>query len=117
MRRILAVSLLGAALALGACGGGESDEDKIKDIVASVDKKPASLCTDYASDKFLAELGGEEACKKSAKEAGNRGKSKVTDLEVDGKKATATIKDKDSKSEVTFTKDGDDWQISRSEQK
>ena len=103
------------AFALAACGG-DSDEDKIKDIINEGSENPQTIC-DNATDKLLEQVGGSvDACKKAAKEAeeqegADTEKPESIDVTVDGDKATAKFKDEDGDNTVRFVKDGDDWKV------
>ena len=102
-----------AALALAACGGGDSDEDQIRDIVDEINDDPASLCTDHGTDELVQGLGGEEQCKRLAAQEEDD-PSEVQDVSVDGDTATVTVKDSDDTSRVTFVKQDGDWKVARS---
>jgi hypothetical protein len=103
------------AFALAACGG-DSDEDKIKDIINDGSENPQTIC-DHATDKLLQQVGGSvDACKTAAKEAeedegGDTDKPDSIDVSIDGDKATAKFEDKDGDNTVQFVKDGDEWKI------
>ena len=115
-RRALALLLLAPALALGACGGGNSDSDKITDLVKSVDKDPSKLC-DNATDKILQQVGGTvDKCKEAARAYPDNDPIKGDiDVKVDGDSATADFTtEKGKKTHVTFVKDGDNWKIDSS---
>jgi hypothetical protein len=112
--RIPFAALLGVVvLSFAACGGGSSNEDDIKSVVKDIDDNPASLCTDHASKAFLAKVGGEAACKTGAVAAAKEdpSKSKVSDVSVDGDKATATITDATGPAKVSFVKEDGDWKV------
>ena len=114
LRTRLAVLLTVPALAFAACGG-DSDEDKIKDIINDGSENAESIC-DHATQKVLAQVGGSvDECKKQAREAEKEdpdsGKPENIDVNVDGDKATAKFKDDDGDNTVNFVKDGDDWKI------
>jgi hypothetical protein len=114
MKRFFAVSVLGCALAFSACGGSDSDEDKIKDLVKEVDENPTALC-DNATKELLAQLGGKAGCEQLAKtDKSNGGDSKVTNVKVNGDNATATVTDKTGPSNVTFVKEDGDWKVKSS---
>ena len=113
MKRFLTVAAVGAALALAACGGSTSDEDKIKDLVKKVDDDPTTLC-ENATKELLAQLGGAEGCKQLAKTNKDTSKSKVTNVKVNGDTATATVTDKSGPSTVTFQKVDGDWKVKSS---
>ncbi|MFL5845022.1 MAG: hypothetical protein ACJ762_10040 [Solirubrobacteraceae bacterium] len=115
MRRTFAVLLLTPALALGACGGGDSDSDKIKDVIQDVAKNAATIC-DHGSEKLLSQFGGDEAgCKEQARaypDSSSKAIDGDIDVKVDGDTATADFTDNDGKKQhVTFVKDGDEWLV------
>jgi hypothetical protein len=112
--RIALVLLALPAFALGACGG-DSDEDKIKDVIQAVAKDSSAIC-DHASDKLLDQLGegGVEGCKEAARGYPDDSAEEVGDItvEVDGDTATAEFTDNDGEEQnVNFVKDGDDWKV------
>lgn len=114
LRRTLALLVLSPALALGACGGS-SDEDKIKGVIQDVAKNSATIC-DHASDKLLAQFGGDSAaCKVQARaypDDSTKGIDGDIAVKVDGDTATADFTDNDKKKQhVTFVKDGGDWKV------
>jgi hypothetical protein len=114
MKRFLTVAAVGGALALAACGGSSSDEDKIKDLVKKVDDNPTALCENATKD-LLAQLGGKAGCEQLAKtDKSNGGDSKVTNVKVNGDTATATVTDKTGPSTVTFAKEDGDWKVKSS---
>jgi hypothetical protein len=113
MKRFLAVAAVGSAFALAACGGGDSDEDKIRDLVKEVDDNPSALC-DNATKELLAQLGGKAGCEQLAKSNEDDSKSDVQNVKVDGDTATATIKDDSGTSTVTFQKVDGDWKVKSS---
>ena len=114
-RRALALLLLAPAFALGACGG-DSDADKITDIVKAVDKEPSALC-DNATQKLLDQVGGDAAaCEEQARAyGGDSAEDPIKgdiDVKVDGETATATFTtEKGNDTTAKFVKDGDDWKI------
>ena len=112
MKRFLAVAMLGGALAVSACGS-DSDEDKIKDLVKDVDENPSALC-DNATKELLAQLGGKAGCEQLAKSNKDTSKSEVSNVKVDGDNATATVKDDNGSSTVTFQKVDGDWKVKSS---
>jgi hypothetical protein len=94
---LLPLALLALALGLAACGGGESDEDKVVEVVetSATSTDPAD-CTALATQAFVEQTQlseGEEAvesCEEDAKDAeGDPDSVEVTEVEVDGAKATA----------------------------
>ena len=114
MKRFLTVVAVGGALALAACGGSNSDEDQIKDLVKKVDDNPTALC-DNATKELLAQLGGKAGCAQLAKtNKDTGGDSKVSNAKVTGDTATATVTDKTGPSTVTFQKVDGDWKVKSS---
>ena len=104
------------ALALAACGGGSSDNDKITDIIIDGGKDPVTIC-DHVSDQLLKALGGVEKCKAAAK-ADDSGKDpdvKVNSIDIKDGTATAKITGNQGGSTLKFAKDGDDWKLTSSE--
>lgn len=116
-RHILVLALCAPALALAACGG-DSDEDKINELVSTLSENNANFCdTQYVDKKFPESLGGVEACKEAVKDQPqDDSESEISDVKVDGDSATATIKDKDGTNDAKFVKDGDDWKLLSSEE-
>ena len=96
---LLPLALLALALGLAACGGGESDEDKIVDVIeTSVASTDPADCKELATQDFLEQTefsqGSEavESCDESAEDTTDDPDSvEVTDVEVDGSKATADV--------------------------
>ncbi len=117
MRKRSGLALLFAipVLALGACGG-DSDKDKITEIIEESSTKPEKTCENITKD-LLKQLGGEETCKKAAKGAPKQSDVKVNSVKVDGDKATAKVTSKvDGKEQgkdqpVNFVKEDGDWKI------
>lgn len=93
------LALLALALGLAACGGGESDEDKIVEVIetSTVSTDPAD-CEALATQAFLEQTQfseGEEAvksCEESAEETeDNPDAVEVSAVEIDGSDATAEV--------------------------
>ncbi len=109
-----------AALALPACGGGESDEDQINEIAerAFLENDPA-ICDEIVTDNFIQLLfaGDIEACRKEAENPADDAESiEVTSLEVDGETASAEIKTVGGANDgqvipYTFVKQEGDWKF------
>jgi hypothetical protein len=102
-----------ALLAAGCGGGGDSDEDQIKDIINAVAQDPLAICDDLSDDSLQTLFkGGADDCRTSGEEANasdDAGDVDIQDVKVDGDTATAKFKASDGKdTTVQFTKDGDD---------
>ena len=88
-----------AAATVTACGGGESDEDKIVGVIetAETTTDPGNckeLQTQRFNDQVTQQSGkaGTKACEKEAKEGEAQAKSvKVSNVSVDDAKATAEV--------------------------
>lgn len=98
-RHKLLLSSLALVLAFGlaACGGGESDEDKITDAIetAATSTDPV-VCTELQTLAFVEQTQGEEgkvavkSCEKETSDGSNNPDTvTVTKVEVDGSNATA----------------------------
>ncbi len=90
--------LLVSALALSACGGGESDEDKIASVIetAATSTDPAA-CEETQTVSFMEQSSGKEgmeAVEDCEEEAENEEESAesvdVSEVEIKGEEATAT---------------------------
>jgi hypothetical protein len=113
--------LLGAtalsSLALAACGGGNSDSDKITKVVKDVGKDPSTLCTKYGSAAVIQGIGGKDACLKAAKSATSTDPGvKVANVKVKGNTATADVTNeagpnKGRTDKVNFVKEGGNWKV------
>lgn len=100
MRRLaLPVLFLAFATVFAACGGGESDEDQITDAIVTLamNSDPAN-CEELATLSFLEQVEQEEGraaieeCEEDAQDPSNDAETvDVTDVEVDGSDATATV--------------------------
>src|SRR5256885_17228095 len=114
MKRVLTVAVATSALAVAACGS-KSDSDKIKDLVNKINDDPTALC-DNATPRFLAQVGGKAGCTALAKAEGNKGgRGKVSDINVNGDTATATVTDTTPPpSKVSFKKIDGDWKVDSS---
>jgi len=111
----LALLVVVPALSLGACGGGDSDKDKISSLVEDIGKDPAKLC-DHATKDLLKQVGGtKESCLKAAKGAKKDRDVKVDSVKVDGDKATAKLKGVSGAQTASFVKEGGDWKIANTQ--
>ena len=86
-----------AALAVTACGGGGSSaEDEVTEVIeqAATTKDPSN-CTELQTLRFTEQNTGEKgkaaikSCEESAKEEEQAEEAKVSNVSVDGEKATA----------------------------
>lgn len=103
MKRTTAVLLACLVpLMLAACGGGQSNEDRIRDVVERIQnaKEPAGLqeaCRELLTPAFVKEVYGGDiaACSKEPfndeKEFDNPGETTVASVEVDDPNATVKI--------------------------
>jgi len=90
--------LLFAALFLAACGGGESEEEKIVGAIeTSATSNDPSTCTEFATENFNEQITGQEGeaavqeCEKNAAEEETAESADVSNVEVDGSSATADV--------------------------
>ena len=97
LRLLLPLALLALVFGLVACGGGESDEDKVVEVIetSATSSDPAD-CEALATQAFLEQTqfseGKEavESCEESAEETEDNPDSvEVSEVEVDGSDATA----------------------------
>jgi hypothetical protein len=97
---LLALALLALAFGLVACGGGgESDEDKVVDVIeTSVTSTDPADCKELATQAFLEQTELEqgsaavESCEESAEDTeGDPDSVEVSEVEVDGSAATADV--------------------------
>jgi hypothetical protein len=95
----LVLPVLVLALGLAACGGGESDEDKIAGAIeeATTSTDPA-VCTETQTTAFVEQTNsgtGKEAlaeCEKNTEEGKNNPESvDVKEIEVEGEEGTAQV--------------------------
>lgn len=124
LRLLLLPALLISIFGLAACGGGESDEDKITSTIetAATSTDPA-VCGETQTPKFMEQTSaatGKEAEKECEEEAktgeGNPESVSVSKVEVEGEKATANVEFEggnfDSQTlEVALVKEGSDWKL------
>jgi hypothetical protein len=97
-RLLVPLALLAlAALAVTACGGGGSSaEDEVTEVIeqAATTKDPSN-CTELQTLRFTEQNTGEKgkaaikSCEESAKEEEQAEEANVSNVSVDGKKATA----------------------------
>ena len=122
-----------ASLALAACGGGGDDDSQVKDRVnglydALADKKADKACESLSDDAKDQLTKGSQALSKGKKQscedvmglvfafAGKQIEKvrdvKVTNVKVDGDKATATVEQGKTKNTVPLVKEDGEWLIS-----
>lgn len=119
----LACLLIVSALALAACGSSNGDESQIEEAVetSATSTDPAD-CKKLATQQFMeqvAQTEGAEAvktCEKEATEESGAKSASVSNVEVDGSKATAEVAltggGLDGQAvEVALVKQGDQWKL------
>ena len=99
-RLLVPLALLAlAALAVSACGGGGSSaEDEVTEVIeqAATTKDPSN-CTELQTLRFTEQNTGEKGkvaikrCEESAKEEEQAEEAKVSNVSVDGEKASAEV--------------------------
>ena len=96
---LLPLALLALVFGLAACGGGESDEDKVVDVIetSATSADPAD-CKELATQAFLEQTELEqgaaavESCEEGAEDTEDDPESvEVSEVEVDGSAATANV--------------------------
>lgn len=119
---VLALACLLAAVWLIACGGGDdsSDEDQINDAAerAFTGTDP-SICGEIATDNFVDQFfgGSIDKCKKDAEDdSDNPDSIEVSELEIDGDTANATVTPVGGPSDGTglafvLVKEDGDWKF------
>lgn len=116
MRLLLAV-LTALVFALASCGGddnggGDSDEDKVRDAIATFAEGGSGAC-DVLTDPYIETLfGGRDQCEEAAGEGEGGADVTVENVEIDGDTATAEGTAEGDTATLTLEKDGDDWKIS-----
>jgi hypothetical protein len=125
---VLACSAL--AVPVGACGGGGSDEDDVKKAVNGVydalaSKNPEKVCDSLSKEgkEQIVRTTGRSGKRMSCTSvfelgftfAGDAFKdardAEVTDVQVDGDEATATVKFKGKTGDVSLVKEDGDWKL------
>jgi hypothetical protein len=113
-------ALLALALGLVACGGGASDEEEIVEAIdyAFVSTDPEA-CTEQMTQAFSEQsfrqdgTGAVESCEQNARaEESENDPVEVTNVEVDGPKATADVEPLESQAfSVALIEDGGNWKL------
>jgi hypothetical protein len=119
----LACLLVFSALAVVACGSGDSDESQIEETIetSATSTDPAD-CTKLNTQQFMEQTTqseGSEAvkeCKKQASEEKGSEGATVSNIEVEGSKATADAAISGGSfggqtMEVALVKEGDQWKL------
>jgi hypothetical protein len=102
-------------LAITACGGGSSDNDKITKIVIDGGKNPVTIC-DHISTGLLKAFGSVEKCQAAAKadKSGKDPNVKVDSIDIKNDKATAKITGNQGHGTISFAKQDGDWKVTNS---
>lgn len=122
-RSLLALALC-VPLALAACGGddgdsgsstsaGNSDETQVRAVVTLLSEADPAVCEKF-TDKFLKENFGKQAdCVKATEGASEDDEVTIEKVEVDGDKATVTVKDEKGETRsAELVKQDNGWVIS-----
>jgi hypothetical protein len=120
---VLTCLLIASALALAACGSGNGEESQIEEVIetSATSTDPAD-CKELSTQQFMEQIAqteGAEAvktCEKEASEETGAKSASVSNIEVDGSKATAEVAltggGLDGQSvEVALVKQGDQWKL------
>jgi hypothetical protein len=129
-RRILVslALLVLAALAITACGGGSSDEDKITEVIenAATTADPSN-CTELQTQSFNEQnnqvkgKAATKACEEQAEAGEEQAKgANVSNVSVNGEKATAEVEFEGGSLgsqtlEVALVEEGGDWKLDQVE--
>jgi ABC-type glycerol-3-phosphate transport system substrate-binding protein len=121
---LLPALLLALALGLAACGGGESDEDKIVSMIEeSATSTDPAICNETQTQAFMEQTSSASggAAVKECEEETKSGESNpdsvnVSEVEADGGKATADVAFKggnfDKQTvEVALVEEDGDWKL------
>ena len=120
-RRTVIIGMAVVALAVGGCGSSGSSSSDPSDVVsqffddfAAGDSKGCSLLTPEAQDKVGV---GTSTCESAIEQFGALAKAQLEGLEIgaaeiDGDRATVSVKTAAKRTTVTLQRDGDSWLIS-----
>lgn len=121
---LLPLAVLVLALGLAACGGGESDEDKIVSAIeTSATSTDPSICKETETLAFMEQTNSasgaaaEKECEEEAKSGEDNPDSvNVSEVEVEDEKATANVEFKGGNLdgqvvEVALVEEEGDWKL------
>lgn len=113
---LLVTLLLSVSFAAAGCGG-DSDEDKVREVVQQFIDADPDVCGKL-TDKLLEEqFDGKEACEKAAREEGAEFEAEIESVEIDGDEARVRVDPKEGESAtVVLVKEDGDWLISSIEE-
>ena len=111
MRKLALPAVL--LLALGACGpGGESDEDKVRDVIEKVASNDPEVCKDLTEDFLSREFGGDEKrCERQARAAEDEQNLDIQEVNVDGDRATVRATADGDRGTARLVKEDGDWKL------
>jgi hypothetical protein len=117
-RTATALLLAIPALALGACGGSDSDKDansdeaQITTIVDAVSADPSALCRHLSAEALRAAFEGDEAaCVTAAEGEEGDGPATIEEVTVDGDTATVRLTDDRGPDTARFAKEDGEWKV------
>jgi hypothetical protein len=115
---IALLAVLAAMPGLVACGGGgDGDEDEVKEVVEQLAKSDPAVC-DKMSARFLKQNfeGDKEQCKQRAEQDKSDEKVEIEKTEIDGDRATVSAKIARQEGRLKLVKDEGDWKLDDVEQ-
>lgn len=114
--------LVSVVLFLAACGGGESEEDKVVGMIeTSATTTDPSACTEFATENFNEQTSGKEGeaalkdCEENAPQDSAES-ADVSNVKIDGSSATADVALTGGSLDgqtlaVSVVKEGDQWKM------
>ena len=121
MRKLALAVLLPVALSAGVAGcgpGGDSDEDRVRDVVEKVASNDPEVCKELTGGFLSREFDGDEGkCEKQAREAEDEQNLEIEKVEVDGDKATVEAKADGDKGTAKLVKEDGDWKLDELERR